>query len=107
MFVVNFVCLCDFLLYKPELVVSDQPSILAVCAVLRGVCVVVRVPVVYVEAEAFLAPPLLFCKPRLFVVARQPVFFLQAVERHRPVDRLEDDGAHHLQRRRRNKALFR
>lgn len=100
MFGVNFVCLCHSPLHKPELVVSDQPPVLAVRAVVRAaVRAAVRVPVGQVEAETVLAPPLLFRKPRLFVVARWPVFFLQAAQRHRPVDRLEDDGAHHLQGR--------
>lgn len=52
-------CLRVFLECKPELAASGNAIVLAVCAVVRGLCVVVCVSVGNIEAEAFLVPPLL------------------------------------------------
>lgn len=44
---------------RPELAAPSHADVPAVCAVVHGVGVVVRVSVGNVEAEALLAPPLL------------------------------------------------
>lgn len=68
-------CLRVFLERKPELAASGNAIVLAVCAVVHGLCVVVCVSVGNIEAEAFLVPPLLRHQP-LPVTARQSVLFL-------------------------------
>lgn len=83
------------LLCRPQLGAADEAVVLAMMAVLDAVRAVVTVA--DVEAEAVLAPPLLHHQPRLFVVARQSVLFLQVAQRERSVDGLEDDGTNNLE----------
>lgn len=85
-----------FVLYKPELVSSTNAVVLAVRAVVHAMCVVVRVSVGDVEAEALLVPLLLLYQPRLSVITGQSVLLFQATERQPTVNWLEDDGSHHL-----------
>lgn len=75
----NIGALCGFLVvYQPELAASAHSAVvLAVCAVVHGVCVVVCVSVGNVEAQALLTPPLLRHKPISMIVG-QPVLFFQA-----------------------------
>lgn len=80
---------------RPQLGAADEAVVLAMMAVVDVVRAVVTVG--DVEAKAVLAPPLLHHQPRLFVVARQSVLFLQVAQRERSVDRLEDDGTNNLE----------
>lgn len=64
-------CLCRFLevvKYQPELAVSAHAVVLAVCAAVHVVRVVVCVSVGDVQAETFLIPSLL-CHKRLSMTA--------------------------------------
>lgn len=87
---------------QPELASFGHAVIVVVCAVVTAVCVVLYVSVGDVEAEALLTPPLLFDQPRLSRVTGQSVLVLQAAQRQRAVDGLEDNGAHHLKHKCRN-----
>lgn len=72
-------CLCGFLVvYQPELAASAHAVVPALCAVMRAACVVMRVSVGNVEAEALLTAPLLRHQPISMIVG-QPVLLFQAV----------------------------
>lgn len=85
-----------FVPYKPELVASAHAVVLAVCAVVHGVCVVMCVSVGNVEAEAFLTALLLRHQARLSVITGQSVLLFQAAQRQSAVNWLEDNGSYHL-----------
>lgn len=72
------VCLCGFLVvYQPELAASAHTVIPALRAVMRAACVVMRVSIGNVEAEALLTAPLLRHQPISMIVG-QPILFFQA-----------------------------
>lgn len=88
--------------YQPELAASARAVVPAVCAVLRGGCIVLCVSVGDVEAEALLVTFLLRYD-RLSVMAGQPVLLLQTAQRQSSVDWLENNGSNHLKCRERRR----